>query len=215
MDGLKIMSNIGFAILLINILLYLIGFSGNKKSYKVFVIYLFSIVVIQSIMDYYVSKSLNNHFLSNYYLVFQFVLLSIFYYFLFKKVNKKSAKIVLFSSLLVTLGLGIQYLVHTDLYFTFNSKGFLVTSIVLIVYSVLYFYEQLTKALFFYYVNVGVFLYLISSSLIFATATSFISFGNQMNEYVWQLNAILFIVYQLLILWEWWKSFYPKKIELA
>ncbi len=213
MDGLKIVSSIGYVILFINIIIYIIGFFKNKKAYKFFVFYLFSIGVIQLVMEVYASHRMNNHFLSNYYLFFQFVLVSFFYYHNFRGINDKKSNIIKYTSSAIFVALMIQYLIDPKLYHTFNSIGFLGTASVLIVYSVLYFDELLTKKLYFYYVNIGIFFYLLSSVLIFASAASFVSFGNDMDLLIWEINGVLFIIYQLLITYEWRKNFSLNKIK--
>lgn len=202
---------VGQAFLLSNIILYIIYYSSKGKAYRFFVGYLLVIFSIQLVMYAYSSNDLNNHFLSTYYLFFQFVLLSGFFYWLFKPVQKKISSVVKYVSILVFAGLVAQYIFDPGLYYVFNTLGFLASSAVLIIYTVFYLYEMLSKKLPFYYVCVGLFIYLMSSSLIFVMATSLISFGDKISVLIWNINAFLFIVYQLLILWEWKQSFFRKK----
>ena len=213
METLKIISKIGLAFLFINVIIYLIGFFRNEKAYKYFSLYLVSIFAIQIIMETFAWNNLNNHFLSTYYLFFQFVLLSIFFYTLFLPVAKFKSNVVLFISGLVTTGLFFQYCLYPANYFTFNSIGFLLTSVILIIYSVLYLYELLSRRLFFHYVTIGIFIYLISSALIFASAASLVTINDDLYVYIWNTNGILFIIYQLLILWEWKQQFLQKIIR--
>ncbi|HET8810565.1 MAG TPA: hypothetical protein VFM65_09930 [Flavobacteriaceae bacterium] len=202
---------VGQAFLLINIILYVIYYSSKGNAYRFFVGYLLAIFSIQLVMYAYSSNDLNNHFLSTYYLFLQFVLLSGFFYWLFKPVQKKISSVVKYVSILVFAGLVAQYIFDPALYYVFNTLGFLASSAVLIIYTVFYLYEMLSKKLPFYYVCVGLFIYLMSSSLIFVMATSLISFGDKISVLIWNINAFLFIVYQLLILWEWKQSFFRKK----
>lgn len=202
---------VGQAFLLSNIILYIIYYSSRNKAYRFFVGYLLVIFSIQLVMYAYSSNDLNNHFLSTYYLFLQFVLLSGFFYWLFKPVQKKISSVVKYVSILVFAGLVAQYIFDPALYYVFNTLGFLASSAVLIIYTVFYLYEMLSKKLPFYYVCVGLFIYLMSSSLIFVMATSLISFGDKISVLIWNINAFLFIVYQLLILWEWKQSFFRKK----
>lgn len=213
METLKIISQAGLAILFINVILYFIGFFKNDKAYKYFSMYLVSIFCIQLVMNIFAARSLNNHFLSTYYLFFQFTLLSIFFYNLFLPVAKAKSRAVLFISGAVVTGLIAQYSLEPATYFTFNSLGFLLTSIILIAYSVLYLYELLSRRLFFHYVTVGIFIYLISSALIFASAASLVTINDDLYIYIWNTNAVLFIIYQLLILWEWKQQFLPTLIR--
>lgn len=205
-----ILSYVGYGLLFINIILYLIGFVKNNKAYKFFVGYLTVIAIIQGIMEFYAHKGYNNHFLSNYYLLLRFTLLSLFFYHAFSAVKNKVKQVVKFISVTTVTALVIQYSIYPEQYNQFNSLGFLITSSILVVYAVLYLYEMLSKKLPFYYTAMGIFLYMLSSAVIFASATSIVSFNDKINMYIWKLNAFLFIVYQLLILWEWRMTFYPK-----
>lgn len=210
MDVLKIISYIGFVILFLNTTLYFIGFAKNGKAYKFFVFYLLAIAVIQTIMELHAMNGANNHYLSNYYLFSQFILLSYFFYYLFLKINTRRSALIKYVSAITIVGLLIQYCINPKIYYVFNSVGFLITSSVLIGYSVLYLYELLSKKLLFFYVAIGIFVYLISSTLIFASAASIVSFNYEISLYIWKLNGILFIIYQLLILWEWKQNFSQK-----
>jgi len=213
METLKLLSLTGLAILCINVIIYCIGFFRNDKAYKIFSFYLLSIFAVQVVMQIFALYKYNNHFLSTYYLFFQFILLSIFFYNLFLPVAKIKSNIIFVISGTLTSGLLAQYYFYPDNYFIFNSLGFLLTSITLIIYSVLYLYELLSKRLFFHYVIIGIFIYLISSALIFATATSLVTINNDLYVYIWNTNAVLFIVYQILIMWEWKQQFLPRIIH--
>lgn len=215
MYTLKILANTALVILIINVILYFIGFFRNGKAYKIFSFYLLSIAIVQIATIVFALQNKNNHFLSTYYLFFQFSILSLFYYNLFKQINSTKSNIIKYSSLSVALGLIVQYAIHPVQYFTFNSVGFFITSMLLIIYSVLYLYELLSQKLPFYYVTIGIFIYLISSALIFASAASLVTFNDAVSFYIWQVNAGLFILYQLLILWEWKMQFLPKIIRQA
>jgi hypothetical protein len=215
LEILKLMSKIGLGLLCINVLLYFIGFFRNEKAYKSFTVYLLSICLIQFAMESFASQHYNNHFLSTYYLFFQFGILSLFFSYLFRQVNKTKSNFIKYSSAIVLCGLLAQYIIKPGLYYTFNSIGFFITSVLLIIYSVLYLYELLSQRLPFYYVTIGVFIYLISSALIFASAASFVTFNDGVAFFIWQVNAGLFILYQLLILWEWKQQFLPQIMRQA
>jgi hypothetical protein len=74
----------------------------------------------------------------------------------------------------------------------------------------MYLYDLLTKRPSFVFTTVGLAIYLMSSSLIFVSASSIVSFNDSANMSIWKINALLFIIYQLLILWEWKRAFYLK-----
>jgi hypothetical protein len=210
MDLLILFSYIGLCVLLINVIIYSIGFVQRGKAYRIFVFYLFLLFIIQTLTEIFASNNINNHFLATYYLFLPFILLSIFFYYLFSDIKAKKSVLVKYLSFGVTIGLIVQYVMFPNMYFDFNSLGLLVTTCVIIVYAVLYLFELLSKKLPFPYVTIGIFIYFLSSSLIFASATTIVSFNVEIGSFIWKINALLFIVYQLLILWEWKQSFYLK-----
>lgn len=206
---LEVLSYTGFVILFINVILYFIGFTKQSKAYKAFTAYIVTILIINFFMELYAFQGKNNHFLSNYFLWFQFILLSTFFYYAFKNINKKIALFIKYIGLIIVALLAIQYSITPMLYYNFNSLGFLITSCLIIIYSVYYLYENISNKLPFTYVVTGAFLYIMSSCLIFVSASHIASFNDKTNIYIWNINAVLFIVYQLLILWEWKAKYYP------
>lgn len=207
---MELLSATGTFILLINVVAYFTGFAGNSKAYKIFSIYLLIIFIIQVLMETLARYDYSNLFLSGYYLFVQFIFLSCFFYYLFLPVNNKKSDAVKYLSVPLVIILLTQYFFDRDLYYTFNPMGFLITSLVLVTYAVMYLAEMLTHKPFFNFVTTGIFIYLISSSLIFASSTSIITLNNNMFAVLWQINAVLFIIYQLLILWEWKQHFFRK-----
>jgi hypothetical protein len=207
---LKILSYTGLCILLINTIIYSIGFTKRSKAYRTFTIYLLALFVIQLFGEVCASENINNHFLGTYILFIPFILLSIFFNYQFSAIKTWKQYFVKYFSPIVTVGLIIQYCITPELYFEFNSAGLLITTCTLIVYSVMYLFELISKQLSFHYITIGIFIYFLSSSLIFVSLTSIVSFNQEISAFIYNINALLFIVYQLLILWEWKQSFYLK-----
>lgn len=210
---LDILAYAGLVLLLINTILFLIGFTGNGKAYRFFACYLICIFFIQGANILYSVFNLNNHFLSAYYIFSQFIFLSLFFYQLFDTVNRKSQMIVKYSSMLFVTAIIFQYIRDPQLYYTFNSLGMLITNCVIVVYSAMYLLELLSQKLQFHYVTIGILVYQMSSVLIFASFASIVSFNVEISTFIWKINALLFIVYQLLILWEWKQTFYQKAMK--
>jgi len=200
----------GVVFLSINTILYFTGFARHGKACKTFFFYLLGVLIIQLAMEVYAIYNINNHFLSTYYLFLNFTLLSVFFHHLFGSIGHKAVKFIKYITPLVLLGMGVQYIINPSLYFQFNSTGFLVTTVIVIVYSALYLYELLSKKIAFTNIISGMLIYYISSSLIFATATALISFDEGTSLLIWKVNAVLFIIYQILILREWIQTFYRK-----
>ncbi len=199
----------GYFLLLINFLLFAFGFFKNGKAYKIFTIYLFVIIGVQ--LSAYIFKQLysNNLFLSHIYFIGQFILLSLFYLELVKdEFQKKAIKI---GFVLVLLTLAIQYGLKTELFFKFNLYEIFITSFLLIIYATFHFYNMLDDKKEFYFINMGVLLYLFASTILFLVGNLTVKFSDNFNMITWMLNAILYVVYQLFVLYEWKVIFFNKK----
>jgi uncharacterized protein YqhQ len=59
----------------------------------------------------------------------------------------------------------------------------------------------------FYFVNMGILMYLFGSTILFLVGNLTTKFSKDFNMITWMLNALLIIVYHLFILYEWKVSF--------
>ncbi|QHI35500.1 hypothetical protein IMCC3317_08460 [Kordia antarctica] len=205
-----VISNIGKIVLGINTLLLLVGFFRNKKAYKFFTIYLVSITIIQAFTYYLWTKGANNLHVSHYYLTTQFILLSLFYHSLFK--NKTQKRLVITILVLVIIILIVQSYIMPELLYKFNLVEILVTLLPLVFFSVIQFYNSLSGTKNFTYINSGIFIYLLTSTLIFCSGNIVNEITTEFRTLLWFMNAILYLVYQLLITMEWYFNFRKKKI---
>ncbi|MFT6127600.1 MAG: hypothetical protein ACJAVA_002091, partial [Flavobacteriaceae bacterium] len=131
-------------------LLYIRSFIRNNKAFKLFTIYLIVISIIQ-LSSFLIIKSggESNLFLSHYYFISQFILLSLF----FKELLKfKWISWVLYIGLLL---IGYQYIIEPNLYFQYNTIGMAITQTFIVIYSLLYFYKSLSGKNEFILVNIG------------------------------------------------------------
>lgn len=209
MSFLRIVSIISVILIGINAILYFKSFRVKPKAFKVFSLYIGMMFIVQTTFLIIAIYKVNNILLSHIYYIFQFILLSLFYKELINGNGiKKGILWVMFLTLAIIL---TQFTCDPSLINTFNPLEIILTSCVMIVYSVIFFYQSLEKRLGYSFINAGVFIYLVGSTLIFATAnyTSFIE--KSFNRYIWNLNSILFVLYQLLIFIEWKKIFSTKE----
>ncbi len=208
MSILEILSYIGTFILLINTIIYSISFSFKKEAYSFFCVYLLIMLIITLLTTYYNSQKVNNLFLSHYYFLSQFILLSLFYKYVFE--NKKNKLLINTTLILIIYFLVLQYAMDTTLFQIFNLTEVVVTSLPLIIYSIIFFYQNLNAKVKFIYINIGVFMYLLCSMLLFASGNLMIELDPLINKIVWIVNASLYIVFQILIFIEWRKNYYRK-----
>ena len=200
--------NIGFFLSLVNLLLFMKGFSSQDKSFKIFTWYLGIVFCIQMTASVYVYFSVNNLFLSHFYFIGQLVLLSFFY-----KLLLKTRAQIYFLKIAFVLGillLGIHYYLDPSQFFKFNLLEIAVTSLLVVVFAIMHLYNLLAEEKKFYYVTVGIIIYLLGSTVLFFVGNLIVGLSSEFKFLTWTLNAILVIVYQLFILFEWKKSFYKK-----
>lgn len=205
----EVVANIGYVLLVLNLILFCMGFLKNGKAYKIFTLYLIVIFIIQMIVNVFSYLNYNNLYLSHFYFILQFILLSFFYLEILKKgFQKKTVQIAL---LVCPLVLILQYSLNTGVFFKFNLFEIFITSFLIIIYSTFYLYNMLNEKKEFYAINIGILIYLFGSTVLFLVGNIMTKLNNTLNEYTWVLNSGLYVIYQLFILYEWKVSFALKK----
>jgi hypothetical protein len=186
-------------------LLYLAGFTRNSKAFKYFTIYLLIIGFIQVSMKYYniVTTGESNLFFFIYYFVLQFIMLSLFYR---ELLGYKWINVITVFTLFI---IAYQYFTEPELYFKYNPIGSSITQLIVVIYSILYLYKSLTGKREFLIVNVGLLVYLLSSLLIFAAGNLALndSFPEYISKSLTELNLVLFLIFQILIVVEWFRNY--------
>ncbi len=193
--------------LIFNTFLFLKSFIKFGRAFKVLSCYLFFVSLIQ-LATIFVAKILHkpNLFLSHFYFISQFIILSIFYRILLKN------KFILYLLLPIFGVLTYQYIDDPDIFFRYHAIGISITQSILIVYAIVYLYRCLQGENLFLIVNVGLFLYLVSSTLIFASGNLIfnLNISDSMNFLLINTNRILYFLFQILIFIEWRKNYYKK-----
>lgn len=205
MTFLNLLIYTGNILLFINVVLYSIKLINRAKIFKIFWLYLLCMLIIQTLTVKLQIQVKNNIHLSHFYFILQFIFLSLFYITLFN--SKRQKNIVKVISLLVLIILAIQYINSPSLYYKFNLLEIVLTSLCLVSFSVIHFYNSLIEKTRFVYVNSGIFMYLISSTLIFCSGNFINASYAGLNKLLWLFNSILFIIYQILIFMEWYKNY--------
>ncbi len=202
----------GIILIFINALLYLIGYKHFKSvlAYKYFSWYLFISFLVSTSAFVLAKLEITNLFLSHFYFISQFLLLSLFYSALFKKNQKKYVFIVI---LLVCVILAIQYALKPSLFYHFNLFEIFITSLPIVVYAIIHLYNSLSNTNKFLKINSGVLIYITSSTLIFILGNyiSYEAMNSDVKRNIYLINKILYVVYLTLILIQWKTSFQPVK----
>jgi hypothetical protein len=203
----------GYLVILLNTIVYFKSYRFNSVAFKIFSFYLLYCFIIQMTTSYLknIVQVKNNLYMSHYYFIGQFVLLSFFYKSLLLK--KAVNRMILFCLTLTLVGLAIFYILRPLEYYVFNISEILLTSIPIVVYSFLFFIQKFDKTdKKFLYLNSGVFFYILCSTLIFTAGNFVSSIKTNWYQSIWLINVSLYAVYQILIFIEWYKHFRKKEV---
>lgn len=147
----------------------------------------------------------SNLFLSNIFIIGQLILLGLFYNSLFTlKSQKRFVGISLCAALLV---LAIQFITDWNQFLRFNLFAIALTSLLIVVYALIHFYNMLTESKTYYYVSIGTVFYLLASTVLYFIGNLTHDLSNEFKFLSWELNAFLIIIYYFFILYEWKRSF--------
>lgn len=200
----------GLVLLFTNTCLFFKSYAFHKKNtaLRIFSVYLLLTFLVLFGSFLLALYKINNLYLSHFYFIIQFILLSLFYKALFTKMQRIWVKIILIS---VLITLGIQYACQPGLYYTFNTLEVFLTSFPLVVYSIVHLYNSLNKSGELMYINAGILVYLATSTLIFILGDYLSGFNNEIVKNIWFLNKVLYAGYLILILLEWKKNLRPDR----
>ncbi|QSW87733.1 hypothetical protein J0383_15775 [Flavobacterium endoglycinae] len=208
MDDFLIYS--GYLILLLNLILYSYSFFRKEKANVFFVCYLAFSFTMQFSMELLYHLGIKNLIVVNLFFIGQMILLGMFYNSL---MQIKSQKIFVKSCLAVgLLVLTTQLIIDSAEFFKFNLFEITFTSLLIVVFALLHFYNMLTETKTYYYVTVGIVIYLLASTVLFIIGNLSLGLSDDLKYLSWKLNAFLMVIYQLFILYDWIKSFFKKTL---
>ena len=211
MDIHKTIIYLGYFFLGLNTILFFQSYRVYSVAFKIFCFYLLYCSIIQILTVYFKYEFKSNLFLSHYYFIGQFVLLSLFYRKIILKKRWKDLISVL--SVIILIYLSINFIREPSLYNTFYLTEIVLCSLPLVFYSILYFTESFgVENKQFLIINSGVFLYLLCSTLIFASGNLMPNLPKDVNRLVWIFNVSFYLIYQILVFIEWYKNFRKQEI---
>ncbi|MEZ4858735.1 MAG: hypothetical protein R2781_07980 [Flavobacteriaceae bacterium] len=187
-------------------ILYLKGFTKFGKAFKYFTIYLVLIGLVQlgSKLHKVFFEGESTLFFFFYFLLFQFLSLSMFYYHLLRK---KFIKIVIVVGLLL---FSMQYVLDPSLYSRYNPIAAVISNLIIVIYAILYLYQSLShKKTDFVFISSAILIYLLSSSLIFASGNLVLNINIpiSVSDTLVNVNRFLYLGFQFIIIIEWWKNY--------
>ena len=96
-----------------------------------------------------------------------------------------------------------MYLYDLESFWQFNLFEIAATSLLLLVYAFIHFYKTLGESKKLFYLNIGMVLYVLCSSLIFLFGNYNLVFIEDPYIDIWIFNTLFYIIYQVLIFIEW------------
>lgn len=213
-SSIQIFGNLAITCLALNILLCLFHFKKLETPFRRFCYFLIWNLLIEIFARGFAYTGINNLPLLHLYTLGEFILLSFFYKSLLRKplfFQNKYLQYVLIGSILIVLNsLFVQSI------YGFNTLAKTSVQIIIISYAVLYFYHltentglshPVKKGM--RLINSGIIVYYSGSLFIFMCSQ--VSFSNtNLYKAFWAFNAILNLIFQLLILWGIWKTVFKK-----
>jgi hypothetical protein len=194
----------GLFLLLINTVLFFITkrFFKKNKLYKALLMYLtiyFAIELTCNTLGFL--KPNSNIFISHFAFNLQYLILSVFFYKLFKERMLKRIVIIAFVLFFTTNS--IYYLNNLNLFWQFNLFEIAFISFVTIGYTLIHLYKNLGEAKNYFYFTIGISTYMLTSCIIFLSGNIELVFFEEPYIDIWVFNSLFFIAYQYLIFKEW------------
>ena len=109
----------------------------------------------------------------------------------------------------VALFLIFQFVYDPGIFLVYNPLGMTITQTILVIYAILYLYKTLQGKSEFIITNIGLLVYLLSSTLIFASGNLVLNLEipEKTKFLLINVNRILVVVFQVLLLIEWWQNY--------
>lgn len=192
--------------LTVNIFIFFLFLFKRGRVFKIYAIYLLFILIGEIVSKVMIYRGFENIAMSHYYFILQFLLLSLFYLELIHV--KTQRRIIQYLLLIIPVFLGIQYFMEPDLIYKFNIIEVFITSFTLIIYATFHFYNMLSSNKVFYYINSGILVYLLGSTIIFLSGNILIIKVDPLNHFlnVVHINVTLYIFYLFMIFTEAYKT---------
>jgi hypothetical protein len=165
--------------------------------------------MMQFAMEIMYYLHMNNLFAINLFFIGQMIFVGLFYESILK--NKKQQLFVKCLIALVLAILLLQYFIDSSEFMKFNLFAITITSLSLVVFALLHFYNMLSDNKEYYYYTIGVIFYLLTSTVLYLVGNLTSDLTDDLKYLSWRLNAFLILMYYLFILFEWKVSFKPNK----
>ena len=190
----QVLAYSGDFLLLLNSILLIISWKKLNGTFRWLLCLLVWLMLVQFASGILAENGVPNVFLTHFYFLGQFTILSMLYRHDIAPARKYISQITIAYLLFAV----VQYVFFVPK-LKFNTFGFLVSNCILIGYAAIHLVVGIGKKSVFDRVNWGLFLYLSGSSILFFTTNYWRDFG-AWNLVILSTNAAMFVSFQLLIL---------------
>jgi len=195
-------SIIGLLFLVVNAILFSTNKVVKSKVSKIFICYLVSLAVIEVTCHIVgMIKNNSNFFISHFYFFFQFTFLSYFFYSIISSNNIKKLILILYP--ILSLFLGYTYFENPKLFWQFNTFEIVSTSLLLVVYALMFLFQNLEFKHSYFNFSIGLILYLSCSIAIFLSGNLDLVLYDKPHIDIWIFNSIFYIIFQYFIFREY------------
>jgi hypothetical protein len=190
--------------LLLNALLFvLLALKTKRKTHRILAVYLVFISFIQYYSTLLAFNRIHNLYLTHYYFILQLIILAYFYYQICNVQFQKNA--IKYSVLVCLTILAVKYAVRPEMYFILNKLEIFLCSYLLIIFALFHFYNLLNSKKIFLYFNIGLFVYMFGSTLIFLIGN--LSALIDLGGITMTMNKSIYLFFQLCIFIELFQLF--------
>ncbi|PHN05979.1 hypothetical protein CRP01_13475 [Flavilitoribacter nigricans DSM 23189 = NBRC 102662] len=205
--------NITLLILAVNVFAFLKALKYLPSFHKWFAFFLTTGLIVQIFAQILSISAINNLPLLHFYTFFEFIFLSLFYQKLLQQIPAKNFGyfIIAICVIIILNTCFIQSL------FSFNSIAKTITHAAYIGYALFYFFGRIKSgSVFMNLINSAVLIYY-SGSLFIFMFTNILTYFEELipyYDYLWISNALLYLIFQLIVLYGLWKTVYrPMKFS--
>lgn len=211
-DSFIIGNTIYFVILVINLVgFYFINKRGSNSINKTLFYYLFFLFTFQVVTTTLASLNINNIVLTHPYFIIQCFFLV--YFFSQIIIKPLVLRLIMVYSISALCFLFIQYALSPNLIWRFNIVEVFISNYLIILLSLIYFYQNLGEKKKYQTLVIGVLIYSTFSTIIFLFGNVSSIININIGVALWILNLVVSIIYQILISFQWYSILKSKQYE--
>lgn len=209
-------SDIALIVLSVNVAFFVKIFR-ERTELKWFAMTLISALIIQILAHVFAYKYGNNLPLLHLHTLLEFIFISLFYRQILFSKHRLSVYLLYFIGVVSILIVANSVFLEPLTGFNGNAKG--LSQSLIIIYTILYFFSRIStevreENMYLNKINASILLYYSGSLFIFIFASFLAKNSPVLNHYFWEFNALLYLVFQLLILVATWRLVFPTSIDV-